>query len=38
MSWLSGVFGYLLGTTAEYHNPEKTIGTGEGREGEYKHY
>lgn len=33
MSWLTGFFGYLMGTVAEYSNPEKTIGNGEGREG-----
>jgi hypothetical protein len=33
MSWLSGFLGYLKGTMAEYQKPEKTIPTGEGREG-----
>ena len=33
MSWLTGFFGYMMGTVAEYSNPEKTIGNGEGREG-----
>lgn len=33
MSWLSGMIGYLMGTVAEYQNPEKTVGYGEGREG-----
>ncbi len=32
MSWMTGFFGYLMGTVAEYANPEKTIGNGEGRE------
>ena len=35
MSWLSGMIGYLMGTVAEYQNPEKTVGYGEGREGLY---
>jgi len=33
MSWLTGFFGYLIGNVAEYSNPERTIGSGEGREG-----
>lgn len=33
MSWLTGFFGYLMGNVAEYSNPEKTVGNGEGREG-----
>lgn len=33
MSWLTGFFGYLTGNVAEYSNPEKTVGNGEGREG-----
>ena len=33
ISWITGVIGYLLGNVAEYQNPEKTVGYGEGREG-----
>lgn len=36
MSWLTGFFGYLMGNVAEYSNPEKTVGNGEGREGNSK--